>query len=65
MLGASAGEDDLSIEEIGGGGVAFAEFAGEDLERERVEEFALDDALERAGAIDGVVTFAGEVDFGG
>ena len=40
--------------------VAFEEFAIEDFQAERVEDFALDNSLQRAGSVGGVVAFLGE-----
>jgi len=39
-------------------GLAFADFAFKDVYAERVENFFLDCALQRAGAVNGIVTFA-------
>lgn len=45
--------------------VAFAEVAVEDFKAEWVEDLALDDALEGAGAVGGVVAFLPEEELGG
>ena len=39
-------------------GLSFANFAFEDVDRERIENFFLDHAPERARAVNGIVTFA-------
>jgi hypothetical protein len=44
--------------------ITFAKFAGEDSLCQRVFDALLDDALQRAGAEDGVVAFLGEEFFG-
>jgi hypothetical protein len=45
--------------------VAFAEVAVEDFEAEGVEDLALDDALQGAGSVGGVVAFLAEEELGG
>src|ERR1700720_3066337 len=41
-------------------GLAFADFAFENVDAERIENFLLNRASERAGAVNGIVTFARE-----
>lgn len=45
--------------------VSFAKVAVEDFEAERVEDLALDDALEGAGSVGGVVALLAEEELGG
>src|SRR5438067_8877066 len=44
-------------------GLSFANFAFEDVDRERIENFFLDRAPERARAVNRIVTFAGKQRF--
>src|SRR5206468_5705281 len=56
---------ELAVFDIDVDGLAFADFAFENIDAERVENFSLDGAPQRAGAVDRVVAFARQQFFSG
>ena len=59
-IGLGLFENEVTVFRVGGDLVALVEFAVEDLQGERIEDFALDHALERTRPVGGIIALGGK-----